>query len=168
MIELARKDGLALGLWADTLVLYYERTPTMESARTLDAEIAKAVTLHSRFTVLVAIAPSANTPSGDVRLSMQKTMQRYEAMNVALAYAIQGNGFGNAAARAAVSGMLMWVKPRYPAKVFADIRSAVEWLRLKDMTPTEESQRISDIEQFCLSEGSASFVSPATAHTGSD
>lgn len=154
VIQLQRNDGVAAGLLGKTLVVYYERTPTMAAARTTDIAASEAIARLEQVAVLVVIGALCRTPDASARSATQETMQRFEAQMSALAYTIIGEGFSNAAARAAVSGMLLFTKPRYPAKVFASLGAAMDWLGSVSSVREEKranlAQRIKEIEQFCF------------------
>jgi len=162
-LEIHRANGVALGLCEETLIIYYEQTPTLDAARILDfASSYPELTSLARAFVLVVIGASARTPDASVRAAMQKTMLRHEAKTVALAYTILGFGFSNAAARAVVSGMLLFVKPKYPAKVFAAVPTASQWLLSADagaadmtlQSRLKRQQQLQWIERFCSPQGS--------------
>lgn len=131
IIELARANSVAVGLAANTLAIHYAETPSLAAAELVDAAASQALARLDRFSALIVIESSARTPERHVREAMQKTIQRFEAKTDAVAYAILGDGFGSAATRAAVSGILLFVRPSFPCKVFSTVPSALTWLRYR-------------------------------------
>jgi len=128
-LEIERKNGVALGICEDALVLYYAQAPTLESVRIIDIAIKHpAVARLKQVHALVVIDAVSRAPEADVRAAMQRSIRSQESRTVALAYAILGTGFTNAAARAVVSGMLLLRRPQYPAKVFPTVSAASQWL----------------------------------------
>jgi hypothetical protein len=161
MLEIGRGNGIALGVLGEILVLHYGETPTMAAARVLDlASNHPAMVRIGQPRVLIVIEPNARAPEANVRNATQKTLQRYESKTTAIAYAILGEGFAGAAARAVVSGMLLFVKPKYPAKVFATLSAASQWLlsqgprglpteRLELRDRLERVKQLEAIKNFC-------------------
>jgi len=128
-LEIERKNGVALGICEDTVVIYHARAPTLESVHLIDNAIKhQAVARLERILALVVIDALSRTPDVEVRNAMQRSLLSHASRTVALAYAIMGTGFSNAAARAVVSGMLVFVRPPYPTKVFPTVSAASQWL----------------------------------------
>lgn len=157
-LEIERKNGVALGICEDTLVIYYAQAPTLEAVRTIDtATKHPAVARLNRALALVVIDAVSRAPETDVRAAMRRTIQAQEARTVALAYAILGTGFSNAAARAVVSGMLLLVRPKYPTRVFPTVSAASQWLLLqgeKSITsnsraPFDRAEQLEWLRDFC-------------------
>jgi hypothetical protein len=150
-LEIERKNGVALGICEDALVLYYARAPTLESVRTIDIAIKNpTVARLKRVLVLVVIDAVSRAPEADVRVAMRRSVQSQESRTVALAYAILGTGFSNAAARAVVSGMLLLGRPKYPTKVFPTVSAASQWLLSQgEKSSTSDSRdRLDPAEQL--------------------
>jgi len=128
-LEIERKNGVALGICEDVLVLYYAQAPTLESVRTIDIAIKHpTVARLKRIHVLVVIDSGSRAPEADARVAMQRSIRSQASRTAALAYAILGTGFSNAAARAVVSGILLLLRPKYPTKVFPTVSAASQWL----------------------------------------
>jgi len=147
-----RSDGTAVGLCGNLFIIYYERTPDMKTAAVVDSAATVALCGLQNVSALIVIDPEARTPEPAVRSAIQKTIQRYESQTLAIAYAITGFGFSNAATRAVISGLLLLVRPPCPTKVHASIRSATNWLR--DRVPStgpiiDNARRVETIERFC-------------------
>jgi hypothetical protein len=150
-LEIERKNGVALGLCEDTLVIYYAQAPTLESVRTInDATKHPAVVRLNRALALIVIDAVSRAPEAEVRAAMQRSIQVQEARTLALAYAILGTGFSNAAARAVVSGMLLFARPKYPTKVFPTVSAASHWLLSQGdkMSVPDSHKRLDRAEQL--------------------
>lgn len=149
LLELVRENGVAVGILSDILVVYYETTPTFLAVEAMESA-SKRITGLESLSALIVIEASARTPEQSVRNAIQKSMQRVDSKTDAIAYAILGGGFSGAATRAAISGILMFVRPSYPAKVFSSVHQAVAWLQQfaagSGALPREDCDEIVD---FC-------------------
>ena len=162
-LEIERKNGVALGLCEDTLVIYYAKAPTLESVRTIDnATKHPAVTQMNRVLALIVIDAVSRAPETEVRVAMQKSIRAQASRTIALAYAILGNGFSNAAARAVVSGMLLLVRPPYATKVFPTVSTASQWL-LSQGEKSSASNSFQRLERAVQLEWLHEFCSPIGA-----
>jgi hypothetical protein len=150
-VELARTDVSIVGLCGETIVIYYEQTPSMEAIRVEAIAMTRALTWLTQAVVLIVIEPGARAPAPAVRAEIQRTIQGVGDKVKASAYVILGGGFANAAVRAAVSGMLLYARPPFPTKAFATTRSAMAWLRSYTASADDESQlaRLYALERFC-------------------
>jgi hypothetical protein len=170
-LEIERKNGVALGICEDTLVIYYAKAPTLESVRTIDnATKHPAVARLNRVFALVVIDAISRAPETEVRAAMHRSIRSQASRTVALAYAILGSGFSNAAARAVVSGILLLVRPPYPIKVFPTLPAASQWL-LSQGEPRstsdsrqrpERAEQLERLNEFCFSIGAGSV--PQATH----
>ena len=153
MGELTREEGVAVGLWGDTLVVYYDRTPTMATVAAIEAATKVEAQGVKSLTVLVAIEASrCRAPPADVRAQTQQTLQRFAERTGAIAYVLVGSGFGAAAARAVIGGILLVVRPNYPVKVFSTVREALPWLHSHSATKSAGAAVhpwADPIERFC-------------------
>ena len=150
-LEIERKNGVALGICEDTLVIYYAKAPTLESIRTIDSATKHPAVVHlDRVLALVVIDAVSRAPETEVRSAMHKSIQSQASRTIALAYAILGSGFSNAAARAVVSGMLLFVRPAYPTKVFPTVLAASQWLlsQGEKRSPADARQRLEQAVQL--------------------
>lgn len=148
MIELVRGDGVAMGVDGDLLVVFYEKTPTMDG--TIAIGRGFEVDTHS-VALLIVIGHGALAPDGKVRGATQKIIQRQQDRTAAMAYAVGGGGFGGAAARAAISGMLLFARPPYPTKVFSEVGMALNWLKAQSVAGRKLEIHVSsaEVERFC-------------------
>ncbi|HEY5956292.1 MAG TPA: hypothetical protein VIV60_07060 [Polyangiaceae bacterium] len=152
VVELVRGNFVAAGLTSNTLVIYYEQSPCLAGARAIEGVANRIGDSLERLTILVAIDGGSRPPEPAVREVIQRTMRQFESKMDGLAYSIHAEGFKGAAARAAVSGILMIVKPKYPTKVFANIPVAMSWLysQSRGRTAVNRKEETADIERFCM------------------
>src|SRR5687767_10195971 len=75
---------------------------------------------------LVIIPEKADPPSSAVRQHLEGMLERLTIRS--LAYLVEGTGFRAATARAALIGLGIFQRKRYPTKVFTTILPALEWL----------------------------------------
>lgn len=160
LLELQRGDGIAVGVLGQLLVLQYLETPTMVTARVLDLAVKTPQVLGLMHPlVLVVVEATSRAPEASVRAAIQKTLQKNEARTEALAYTILDAGFAGATARAVVSGILLFVRPQYPAKVFASLSDASRWLLSRQATSLADTleswerlkwaDQLDAIQSFC-------------------
>jgi hypothetical protein len=151
MGELARDKGIAVGLWDQILVIYYEQTPTTASVAVIDSAAERMTATVEHVRAIIAVESQCRVPGSDVREATKKTMQRFEKKTDAIAYVVIGEGFGSVAVRAAIAGIQLVVRPAYPVKVFANVRNALLWLRSLPIARGSSQQKSSDdaIEHFC-------------------
>jgi hypothetical protein len=147
-------DEAAIGLFSNTLAIYYLKTPTLATAMTVDTLTCRIADELGRLTVMVVIEAANRTPEPNVRKAIEATMQKVEPKITSVAYAVLGAGFGSAAVRAVISGQLLLVRHAYPAKVFSSVPSAVTWLRsLCTKSETlRQQQDVAEIYRFCSRE----------------
>lgn len=152
MNEIDRSHGVATGLSGPLLVIHYDApTVTIEAVIALERASARVPTSRAHLGTMVVIEGKVRPPDPMVRAAMQDLMRRFEERTLALAYVIRADGFGGAAARAAVTGMLLFNRPKYPFKVFSNIRDGVLWAASKPglSARINRAATIIDIEQFC-------------------
>jgi hypothetical protein len=151
MHEIAREEGFAVGLWGNAVVLHHTRTPTMADVQAIHNAICRAVIGRRTYCVLTVIGAGAGAPERSVRDAMVRSIRYGDGKIVAFGYAILGDGFSNAVSRAVVSGMLLFLKPQYPTKVFATVDAAASWLesRAHEQERVRQLTRRDALEQFC-------------------
>jgi len=77
---------------------------------------------------MTLIDPQARPPEDPARVQIRNTVLRHAADINAFAYVVEGEGFGAAAVRGALSLISLAARYPFPMKVFARVEDAAPWL----------------------------------------
>lgn len=121
--------GVLVASWRGVFINVWNRTATVPTLRRLGALTDSMRAEHPGGFVTIAIIPThlALTPA-DARKEAEVVTARAAGCTHALAYVFEGTGFGAAATRALVTGVMLIQRQRIPSRVFDRIEPACEWL----------------------------------------
>jgi len=77
---------------------------------------------------MTLIDPQARPPGDPARIQIRNTVLRHATDINAFAYVVEGEGFGAAAVRSALSLISLAARYPFPMKVFAHVEDAAPWL----------------------------------------
>jgi hypothetical protein len=123
-----RADGFAGGAFGPLAISVWEKTPTIAWAQLAASVLGEVARQHPEILVMAILAPGCPSPDGAVRDIISRELQRYPKQIKAVANVVEGEGFGAAALRGALTGMSLVLRPGYPAKAFSTVREAAEFL----------------------------------------
>jgi hypothetical protein len=100
--------------------------------------------------VLTVIDGASRVPDDAAKAEIRNTVVRHQKQMCALAYVIEGQGFGAAAMRSAISFISLLARYPFPQKTFANIAAATAWTM--QQMPTGAAKDISAAELISVLE----------------
>lgn len=100
-------------------------SPTAPALRALAAAIEQ---LDSPALLMVVIDSSARAPDGPTKDAIRQITVRLQHRIAGFAYVVEGEGFGAAAIRSAISFISMFANYSFPQRVMATVDEAATWL----------------------------------------
>jgi hypothetical protein len=129
---LASVGNLALGLWEQP----FTRARLRASRRMFEGLRARAPGGVVNMTVLVVDAFDLGALADDgVRNETIAIVREMSGCFRAAAAVVLGDGFGAAAIRSAGAGVVLFARPSYPVKTFAEVETAAAWLTARGAAP---------------------------------
>ena len=121
-----------VGVHGSTVVAFSLQPP---NPMCLAAWTAALVQLAQRsdapVSILIIVDSGARPPDDGTKREIQRVTSRHADSIGAFAYVIEGEGFGAAALRSAMSLMSLAARYPYPQKVFKSVGDAVAWMLLR-------------------------------------
>jgi hypothetical protein len=118
-----------IAVYQDTILTYSGGAPTSEYldgwARTVEQV---AVRFPTGILAVTIIDRDARAPDDSGRARVRSAVERHADSIRAFAYVVEGEGFGAAAVRSAVSLISIAARYPFPLKVFGRVEEAVPWV----------------------------------------
>ncbi|MBL8677598.1 MAG: hypothetical protein JNK05_00415 [Myxococcales bacterium] len=126
-----RDEGCATAVYRNVMIAYF-RGPAnltrMRGFRATQRELAK----HADPVGCVIVSDLHETAKMDLdeetRREIQHAMTAYNDRDLAVAVAVEVQGFIGTAVRALVSGLMLLARPKYPMKILGNRHEAARWL----------------------------------------
>lgn len=88
-----------------------------------------AITRGTKLGAIVVVPRDAAVPSPELRKAIASTLANLGPHLVAGAHVVEEVGFKGAVVRGVLTGFQLFRRVSYPTAVFADVRSALRWLK---------------------------------------
>lgn len=143
-LVLGRSGNLSIAIWRSK--------PTAAGAAALDRHFRSMSTTHpDGFGSLIIIEEQTANPDEAMRRAITDTMDRAAEELLSVAVVLEAKGFAAAALRAALTGMSMMTRSRFPRRFVSSVEEALPWLVKglttdsgRALTPVELSQLVAD------------------------
>ncbi len=124
------RDGEHVVVVCRNAVLTYSRSgPNPRFLEAWDATVERIVhDFNAPLLAMTIIESGAKPPDEDCRRRIRSTLDRNAERIGGFAYVVEGEGFGAAAIRSALSLITMAARFPFPLKVFGHVEDAVPWL----------------------------------------
>ncbi len=123
---LARGDGYRFGLFRDVYVLEWTRAVTLESLEQTLRQKQVAIMENPGGLIVLNLLTSA-APSPEVRERASRIQDEDVSGTICHATVVEEGGFRAGAIRAALTGLYLASKQRFPRKVFSNVPEAMAW-----------------------------------------
>jgi hypothetical protein len=135
------------------VILSYSKQPP--NPRYLAAWDRTASRLATQGTIFAFTIIDGNSPTPDepARQAIRQAIGRHEKQLSALAYVVEGRGFGAAAVRSALSLISLAARYPFPQRVFATAPEAAAWLAAARGTTSNVPNLLSTVELMRSSSG---------------
>jgi hypothetical protein len=100
---------------------------------------------QSGLLVLTIINQHVRAPDDASKTHIRNTILRHAAEIKAFAYVVEGEGFGAAAVRSALSLISLAARYPFPLKVFGGVEEAVPWMLSR---PRQEAEHLADADKL--------------------
>ena len=99
---------------------------------------------------MVVLRPDNPPPKEAARATIRRAFQQFGGVMSFGAVVVEKTGFTAAAQRSALSVMILAARPKYPLKVFANVREAVGWIaeKTKKTTKLAEHELTATVEEL--------------------
>jgi hypothetical protein len=118
-----------ISVCGNTVLTYSSESPCaryLEAwTRTVDLVAGQ---FHGALLALTIINPRAHAPDDISKAHIRTTVMRHASELKAFAYVVEGEGFGAAAVRSALSLISLAARYPFPLKVFGQVADAVPWM----------------------------------------
>jgi hypothetical protein len=142
-------ESFRVGLAGDLVVFYHFAPMTAVTVEQVRQVFDRMVATKSRFANLVVMQEGLPAPSSEFRDGMIRVVRERADHVAGLALIIQGKGFGAAALRAALAGMTLLARTRYPIKAFATVSEGTRWLSgILQISSDTAAASLREIETF--------------------
>jgi hypothetical protein len=131
MLELVElRGGVASGLWRRVQIQSWSGVPSVDALRVAFQATQRLLARYGDGAVsLLSVASGAlGLPSAEARQLSGELMVKLSGRQIASATVVEGTGFTASAARAAVTGILLFSRTRTPHKIFSAVDAAAAWL----------------------------------------
>jgi hypothetical protein len=142
-----RSGGFCAAALGPLAIAIFDRATTEQDAEVVARLLAQVARTHPTLAMLSIIGSDCTVPDANVRNRLTSEVKNIQKQLIAAATVIEGSGFRAAAVRGAVTGMTLLLRASYPAKTFATVRDAGEFLagiaplRAEDITNAVEKLR---------------------------
>lgn len=119
----------AIAVCRNALLTYSLNGPNPRFLEAWTARVEQIVTeLHAPLLAMTIIGKSTKPPDEDSRRRVRSTLDQHAREICGFAYVVEGEGFGPAAVRSALSLITMAARFPFPLKVFGHVEEAAPWL----------------------------------------
>lgn len=145
---IAADDAWALARWRGLLVVVWRKTPTLDRARQVGAELVALTaepggpTIH----ILTVIEGRAGVPDVETRAVIKEALRGPRERIGSVAALVLLDGFVGAAVRASLAAMIVILRERHPIRVFGEPSETAAWLATR-MGGVGEAEVAAAIEQ---------------------
>jgi hypothetical protein len=123
-----RIDGFCAAALGPLAIAIFDRATTAQDADSVARLLGQVARAHPKLAVLSIVGSDCTVPDANVRNRLTSEVKNIQKQLIASATVIEGSGFRAAAVRGVVTGMTLLLRASYPAKTFATVREAVEFL----------------------------------------
>ena len=124
-----------IGVCQNTVLTYSVDAPNPEYLGGWMSTVERVATqFPTGLLVITIIDRHARAPDDSSRARIRQTVLRHAAVIQAFAYVVEGEGFGAAAVRSALSLISMAARYPFPQKVFSRVEDAVPWMLSRPST----------------------------------
>lgn len=127
-MSVTQSKGFAVGALGRVAIAVFDRAPSVAEAQALAKVLSGVARTHQAVNILSVVGGECKLPEAAVRDQLIRDVKAVQGQIGYVATAIEGDGFGAAALRGAVTGMTLMLRPSYPTKVFASIHAAAEFV----------------------------------------
>jgi hypothetical protein len=148
-MNVTQSDGFAVAALGRVAIAVFDRAPSIAEAHAMAKVLSAVVRSHQAVNILSVVGGECKLPDGPVRDQLTRDVKAVQAQIGFVATVIEGDGFGAAALRGAVTGMTLVLRPSYPTKVFANIQEAAELVvRGAGLRPSEVAIAVAKLRQI--------------------
>jgi hypothetical protein len=113
----------------NAIMTYSANTPNPRYLQAWDQATTRlAARVEGSIVVVTIIDSRSPSPSEAERKAIRETITEHKHQIAALAYVVEGRGFGAAAMRSALSLMSLAARYPFPQKVFSSIEDSAAWV----------------------------------------
>ena len=123
-------DGFRLATCSNIVIIEFERNLELSEIKRL-LHVIKAhheVVGHQLGLLYLARIGQAPPPEAEAKALYQDLMADRDERLAACAVVCDQSGFVAAMVRSIITGLILFARPRFPTKVFSDLREATSWL----------------------------------------
>ncbi len=121
-------EGFAVGALGRVVIAVFDRAPSVVQAHTMARVLAATARAHQAVNILSVVGASCRLPDAAVRDQLTRDVKTVQGHIGVVATVIEGDGFGAAALRGAVTGMTLMLRPSYPTKVFSSVQDSADFI----------------------------------------
>jgi hypothetical protein len=123
-----RKDRFCAAALGPLAILIFDRGTTRDDAEAVAQLLTQVARVHPKLAILSVVGSDCTVPDASVRNRLTSEVKTIQKQLLAAVTVIEGSGFRAAAVRGAVTGMTLLLRASYPAKTFASVDEAGEFL----------------------------------------
>ncbi len=124
-----RDDEHAIVVCQNAVLTYSTNGPSLRFLEAWADTVERVVTqFNGPLLAMTIIDKATKPPSEDSRRAIRNTLERHAARIDAFAYVVEGEGFGAAAVRSALSLITLAARFPFPLKVFGHVEEATPWM----------------------------------------
>lgn len=120
--RVAHLGGLQIQLW--------QTRPSVGAARATAAAARRLSASGGEVGLLIVVEAQAQPPEGEARRMLTEVGTRLQH-GVGCAFVSEARGFGAAAMRGVLTGMVLIARPAFPLRVFPSVDPALPWLQAR-------------------------------------
>jgi hypothetical protein len=141
-----RNGGFCAAALGPLAIAIFDRATTEQDAEAVARLLAQMARAHPSIAMLSVVGSDCTLPDAKVRNRLTSEVKNIQKQLIAAVTVIEGSGFRAAAMRGAVTGMTLLLRASYPAKTFATVRDAAEFLA--GIAPLDAKDITNAIEQL--------------------
>jgi hypothetical protein len=122
-------DSYAFYTWQNIMIACWSKRATGPAIKKI-ARLREAMSVQypEGASVIYLIADQAGLPTAEAREGVRELMDRFSEQRACLALVVFGEGFWPGAMRAAIAGVRLVARSKFPMKVCGRVEDVVEWL----------------------------------------
>lgn len=121
-------DGFGCGTYGPVAIAVWETSASLKQAQAAASMLNQLAATEDPCFLLAILGPGAPPGDSEVRETIQSAIKRVDSRIGGVVNVVEGEGFRAAAMRAALTGMGLVIRSRYPNRSFGSIPEAASFV----------------------------------------